>query len=223
LDADLDRLVGRSIGRNLDHPVVGSHHFVDEKRGGSVMKPFFILVAVVLVTTLGMAALTEFDGTGNSTARIFGVPLVSVMQDGARGIIALGQADAVGMLVIAQGGMGLVAFCQVGIGLLFFLGQAGAGLFAVAQVGIGLFFVAGLFGAGIQAAGLVVFYSRVGAYFDEMNKEFGELLSFRGPSIEKYPPFAESASARTSVSKKQRRGKKGNSRTRRSLNAFSIR
>ena len=142
------------------------------------MTSFFKLVAVVVVTTLGMVALTEFDGTGNSVTRIFGVPLVSVAQDGARGVIALGQTDAMGVVVFAQVGMGVISFCQGGVGILFFLGQAGAALLAIGQAGIGLFFFLGQVGGGIQALGQGVFVSRAASYFSQMNEEFNELLSF---------------------------------------------
>lgn len=169
------------------------------------MIPFFKLVAIVFVTTLAMAVLTVVDGSGNSTARIFGVPLVSVMQDGARGIIALGQTDAMGVLVIAQAGMGIVAFCQIGLGVLFFLGQGGAGLFAICQIGIGLFFFVGQLGGGLQARGQGVFFNRAGTYFEEMNKEFGELLSFWDPAREPNPPDADAVASRSSVAEKQKK------------------
>lgn len=136
-------------------------------------------LGLMLATMLGLVIFTEYDG-GNSVSRIFGYPIVSVAQSNPVGLIAIGQAFAQGVIVIAQAGAGIICFAQGGVGILFGLGQAQAGLINIAQVGVGILFFLGQGGLSIQAIGQGVFYSRPVEYFQEMLDEFSELLA---------PPF----------------------------------
>ena len=147
------------------------------------MGGLFKLIAVVLLTAVGLAIFTEYASVADgldATTRIGGLPVVSIKQVGASGWLAFGQS-ATGVLVIAQAGAGVVAFVQVGAGLVFGIGQAMASLVAIAQVGIGAFFFLGQGGVGAQAAGQGVAVRRDSDYFKEMSAEFSELLSFRAP------------------------------------------
>jgi len=133
----------------------------------------------ILVTTLGLALFTRYEGSSSAT-RLLGTPLVSVAQKGPRGLIAIGQEGAVGVIVVAQAGFGLVTFAQGGVGLLFGVGQGIAGLIVFAQVGLGLLFFLGQLGFGLQALGQLAGIGR--PYLAEMSAEFNQLLALRRPS-----------------------------------------
>jgi len=136
------------------------------------------VVGCVVVTTLGLALFTQYhDGVSNT--RVCGYPVVAVAQFGATGLIAMGQVNARGLIVLAQNGYGLVAVTQGGVGLLFGLGQLVGGLVVIAQGGLGLLFFLGQFGFGASGLGQAAGINRGREYFKEMNAEFGELLSFR--------------------------------------------
>lgn len=136
------------------------------------------ILCCVVVTTVGLAIFTLYDD-GTSVARFMGYPVVAVAQKSPVGLIAVGQVDARGVIVLAQNGYGLVTIAQGGVGLIFGVGQLMGGLVAIAQVGIGLFFFLGQMGGGISGLGQLAGRNRGGDYFREMNREFGELLAFR--------------------------------------------
>jgi len=136
-------------------------------------------IACMVATIIGLAIFTQYSG-GDSVTTLYGWPLFSFKGSGARGIIAAGQVDAMGVIVFAQVGYGIICFAQAGVGLLFGLGQAQAGLACICQAGIGLTFFLGQVGFGAQALGQGVAIGRKEGYFEQMEKEFGELLSFWG-------------------------------------------
>lgn len=150
------------------------------------MRHLIVLVAIVFGTTLLLALGTDYVG-GHSRTVLFGYPLVAY-GNGAVGIIALGQANVWGVIVIAQFGGGAVALTQIGFGLLFGVSQLSAGLITIAQGGVGLLGFLGQIGAGSVAAGQgVIGYagaggaiSRKGAsYVRELADELGEVLALR--------------------------------------------
>lgn len=136
------------------------------------------IVACLVVTTLGLALFTHYQD-GVSVSRFLGYPVAAVAQKSPMGLIALGQVDARGVIVLAQNGYGLVTVAQGGVGILFGVGQLMAGTVAIAQVGLGLLFFLGQMGFGFSGTGQLAGYSRGGEYFKEMSAEFNELLSFR--------------------------------------------
>jgi hypothetical protein len=136
------------------------------------------ILGCVLLTVLGLAIFTQYDGA-SSVSQIAGYPVISVAQKAPVGLIAIGQFQARGVIVVAQVGWGVVSVVQGGVGLLFGLGQAVGGLVVVAQVGLGLLFFLGQVGFGLQGLGQAAGINRGLAYFKEMNAEFNQLLSFR--------------------------------------------
>ncbi|MCP4677657.1 MAG: hypothetical protein GY854_19500 [Deltaproteobacteria bacterium] len=136
------------------------------------------IIVLIVVTILGLAAFTNYDDMGNSITTIAGYPLISFAQEGARGTIAIGQSDIIGVIVIAQAGAGVVTFAQGGLGILACIGQATAGLACISQVGVGLLMYIGQGGLGMQALGQGVLFGRKGDYFKEMAEEMDEIFSF---------------------------------------------
>ena len=139
------------------------------------------ILGCVIVTTLGLALFTHYEG-GQSVTHVLGYPVVAVAQKSPTGLIAIGQVNARGIIVLGQMGFGLVTVAQGGVGLLFGVGQLMGGVVAIAQVGIGLFFFLGQLGFGASGIGQVAGINRGGSYFKEMSAEFGELLSLRRSS-----------------------------------------
>jgi hypothetical protein len=136
------------------------------------------LLAVILLTSIGLALFTEYrPGTLTSYTEVLGLPVVSIAQVGAQGWLAFGQA-ASGVLVIAQAGAGVVALTQVGVSVLFGIGQGMLGLLAIAQIGVGAFFFLGQAGVGAQAAGQGVAVRRPPPWFRDLDEEMTEVLSF---------------------------------------------
>jgi hypothetical protein len=139
------------------------------------------------ITLVGLLAFTRYedrlgprgrsDGI-QSVTRVAGYPVVSMAQGNAKGLIAIGQYNAWGILVLGQNGYGVVAVVQGGVGLIFGLGQAVAGLLIIAQVGIGLFFFLGQMGGGAQAAGQGVWRKPSKGHFKAMGDELTEVLRF---------------------------------------------
>ncbi len=139
------------------------------------------IIGLILLTTFGLALTTEYRPESlDARAEVLGYPVVSIKQMRPRGLIAIGQVDARGVLVISQLGFGVVAITQAGAGLLFMLGQVGGALVMIGQLGIGLLFFLGQVGGGIQAGGQGVFGRRPKQYLSSMSNELSELLSFRG-------------------------------------------
>jgi len=136
------------------------------------------LLGVILLTTIGLAVFTRYQAHGlESQAEILGLPLVSIAQVGAKGWIAIGQANIQGVICLAQVGGGLVTIAQGGVGLLFGVGQGMVGLLVIAQLGLGALFFIGQVGGGLQGTGQAAF--GIKRYLTEMNEEFSELLSLR--------------------------------------------
>ncbi len=139
------------------------------------------IVGVMVATIFAIALLTRYEpGRLDSRTRIAGLPVVSIAQTDARGVIALGQV-AQGVVVIAQGGIGVITIAQGGVGALAGVGQGMVGLLAIAQVGLGVFFFIGQMGGGLQVMGQGVLGKKLSEYSSEMNAEFNELLAFRSP------------------------------------------
>ena len=133
----------------------------------------------VVVTAMGLCLCTEFH-EGASVNRLFGqIPVVAVAQKNAMGLIALGQVNARGVIVIAQNGYGLVTLAQGGAGILFGIGQLMVGLLVVAQLGLGALFFLGQVGFGACGTGQAAGYKRGAAYLRAMNAEFNGVLRFR--------------------------------------------
>ena len=111
------------------------------------------LLGVILLTTIGLAVFTRYQAHGlESQAEILGLPLVSIAQVGAKGWIAIGQANIQGVICLAQVGGGLVTIAQGGVGLLFGVGQGMVGLLVIALAAM----------AGVMAAkGLWQFFVEV--------------------------------------------------------------
>ena len=143
------------------------------------MKGLLQLVGMIVVMAIMLAIFTTYDGQGDATTSVLGLPVVSARQAGAHGWLALGQTGS-GVLVIAQGGFGVVAIVQGGAGLIFGIGQGMVSLLTIGQVGVGVFGFVGQVGVGAQAAGQGVARRMPSAYFAEMSQEITELLSWNG-------------------------------------------
>jgi hypothetical protein len=138
------------------------------------------IFGIVIVTSLGLAVFTQYQD-GVSVNGLFGeIPVVAAAQKNAFGLIALGQVNARGVIVIAQNGYGLITLAQGGVGLLFGVGQLMAGMMVIGQLGLGLLFFLGQVGFGACGTGQLAGYARGAEYLKEMSAEFNELLSFRG-------------------------------------------
>ncbi|MEL6181649.1 MAG: hypothetical protein AAFS10_22005, partial [Myxococcota bacterium] len=136
------------------------------------------VVALLLLTLLLCVATTAFQpDSWTSVGTLMGYPIVQCAQEDARGLIAIGQVNAAGVVVIAQAGYGLIAFAQVGAGVLFGIGQGMGGLVTFGQLSLGLFFALGQLALSIQGLGQVAIFSR--SWFTEMSQELTELLKFR--------------------------------------------
>ncbi len=144
-----------------------------------LVKGVLKIVGMIVAMAILLAIFTDYDQSGDSRTVVLGLPVVSVKQVGAHGWLAMGQAGT-GVLVIAQAGAGIVAFTQVGAGALFGIGQGMISLVALAQMGVGVFAFVGQVGLGAQAVGQGVAWTKPPGYFDELDKEVNELLSFRG-------------------------------------------
>jgi hypothetical protein len=146
------------------------------------------LIKIVLLVWLSLAGLlffTNYDhdrkaGLREARTTIAGYPVIAIAQKQPRGLIAVGQVNAVGVVTIAQLGWGLIGFNQGGAGLIFGLGQGSLGLVVIAQGGLGLFFFLGQMGLGINALGQGVFRFRGWDLLKEMSAEFSALLAWRG-------------------------------------------
>ena len=136
------------------------------------------IVALILLTLALLIVTTEFHpDSWTSVGEFMGYPVVQIAQEGARGVIAIGQVDAAGAVVIAQAGYGLIAFAQVGAGVLFGIGQGMGGLVSFGQLSLGFFFALGQLAFGAQSIGQVGVISR--DWLGEMSAELTELLRLR--------------------------------------------
>jgi hypothetical protein len=149
---------------------------------------FFKLVAWIVLVTGLLVIFTRYAPGEKiaSQSSLAGYPLVSIAQEDARGVIAIGQT-AYGVVVLAQGGGGVITFAQGGVGVLFGLGQGIVGLIAFCQIGIGLLFILAQLGGGVFCLGqVVVGYAGAGQgaavkrgieVLKELDREVGELLA----------------------------------------------
>lgn len=144
------------------------------------MKGVLQVVGMIAAMAIMLAIFTTYDGQGDATTAVLGLPVVSVRQFNAHGWLALGQTGS-GVLVIAQGGYGVVAFVQGGAGLFFGIGQGMASLVTIGQMGVGLFAFVGQVGVGAQATGQGVARRMPYAHWEAVSAEITELLSWRGP------------------------------------------
>lgn len=145
-----------------------------------LVSAFLRLLGIILLTAFGLVLFTQYEGSSlNSVSRVLGYPVVSIAQSGARGVLAVGQVNAVGVLVISQLGAGVVAFTQGGAGLVFALCQLGFSLVVIGQLGIGVFWFLGQVGVGSTALGQAVYRRRTKEELAELNAELTEVLRFR--------------------------------------------
>lgn len=116
------------------------------------MKPLGLLIVCFVLTLVGLAVFTAYDGSASAT-QVGGMPVVALGADkgawiafGGVGVLVLGAGIGVVSLGICGGGIligtgqlagGLIALGQAGLGVLLFLGQVGFGLQVGAQGGLG--------------------------------------------------------------------------------------
>jgi PPE-repeat protein len=121
------------------------------------VKRFFGLLAIIIVTTLGLALFTdtESDGHGNtvSTTRVLDIPVVSINSSGGEPAIVSIGGPGVGVLYLGVAGAGVVAIGAVGAGLLFGIGQGATGLLSIGQLSLGILFSLGQMAVGASALG----------------------------------------------------------------------
>lgn len=157
------------------------------------VKRFWLLVGVIVLTTVGLAFAVKRDPeTGMSAAKVLGMPAVCI---GASepcwlqlGIPESGDPP-VGVLVVGLGGAGVVMIGLYGVGLLFATGQLAAGLIAVCQVGVGLVFFLGQLAFGLTGlaqlaiGGLVAGQGRLGMdgaeFLEVLNRDVERSLRLR--------------------------------------------
>lgn len=149
------------------------------------MKRFFIVLGLIVITSIGLWAVTELDGYC-SVNRVLGMPALCV---GSVEPAWLTLGMGTGVLVVGGGGVGVVAITAYGAGILFATGQLSAGLIAFGQLGFGLILFLGQVGAGTIAAGQAVGGGLVWAqgglgysgkeFIKELNTDIADLMKFR--------------------------------------------
>lgn len=150
------------------------------------MKSLVTLIALLVAMVILLAIFTNYEpGTATSKARFAGWPVVSVTATGGRGLIALGWAGQVGVIVISQAGMGVITFAQAGLGVLFGIGQLMAGFLVLGQLGLGIAFFIGQVGGGVHAMGQGVGKRWPKEVIEELSDELSAVLRppwARGPA-----------------------------------------
>lgn len=161
----------------------------------AAMARFFGLLAVMIVTTLGLALFTSYDdveGRGyESKTQLWGVPLIATNTDDQAfdrpALIVLG-GPGVGVLCLGIGGFGLISIGALGGGLLFGLGQGACGLISVGQLSVGPVFALGQLAIGSAALGQGALGLRSrgqgterrngAAFMSSLNREISDALRF---------------------------------------------
>lgn len=149
------------------------------------MKALIQLVALLVAMVILLAVFTNYEpGTAISKAHFAGWPVVSITATGGRGLIALGWAGQVGVIVISQAGVGVITFAQAGVGVLFGIGQLMVGFLVLGQLGLGIAFFIGQVGGGVHAMGQGVGKRWPKNVLGELSDELSEILRppwWRGP------------------------------------------
>lgn len=148
------------------------------------MKRFWLVSVIIVITALGLALFTEYDGDASVT-HVLGMPVVGLgrvdpcwLALGGTGGLVLGAG--VGVVCYALYGAGLlmatgqltgalgIAFGQLGVGGVFYCGQVGAGLTGLGQ-GI----------AGYRVAGQGTLGGAGATFLRQLDRSLDEILSFR--------------------------------------------
>ena len=95
------------------------------------MKHFFILLAVIIATSVVFAGITLLGDT--TTTEVLGMQVVSAGNFDQPAWLCVG--GGAGVLVVGVGGVGVVSITLYGAGLLFATGQLAVGLLCIAQLG----------------------------------------------------------------------------------------